>query len=107
MKFMSLPVPISSGAASSGRSLAAAKHKDLKGVDQTYGPLDWRLPEAHAIYWAMVGIEQRPTHAGPPRRTIYQPMLASLHHGRVITNRLSGTYDLLSNLDHSQCVQGL
>ena len=31
----------------------------------------------------------------PLRRTIYQPMLASLHHGRVLTNRLTGTYDLV------------
>jgi hypothetical protein len=22
-----------------------------KKVDAEYGPLDWRLPEAHAIYW--------------------------------------------------------
>ena len=72
----------------------------MQRVDQTYGPLDWRLPEAHAIYWAMVGIENSPTQDRLPlRRTIYQPMLASLHHGRVITNRLSGTYDLRPNLD--------
>ena len=26
-------------------------------LDRKYGPLDWRLPEAHAIYWDSVGIE--------------------------------------------------
>lgn len=26
-------------------------------LNQTYGPLDWRLPEAHAIYWATRGRE--------------------------------------------------
>ena len=24
----------------------------MKEVDERYGPLEWRLPEAHAIYWA-------------------------------------------------------
>jgi len=71
----------------------------MQKVDQTYGPLDWRLPETHAIYWAMVGIENSPDQDKMPlRRTIYQPMLASLHHGRVLTNRLTGTYDLRPNL---------
>ena len=27
-------------------------------VDEQYGPLDWRLPEAHAIYWAALGLEK-------------------------------------------------
>jgi len=26
-------------------------------LNQKYGPLDWRLPEAHAIYWASLGLE--------------------------------------------------
>lgn len=72
----------------------------MQRVDETYGPLDWRLPEASAIYWAMVGVENSPDQDRMPlRRTIYQPMLASLHHGRVLTNRVTGTYDLRPNLD--------
>jgi hypothetical protein len=27
-------------------------------VDAQYGPLDWRLPEAHAIYWGALGLEK-------------------------------------------------
>ena len=26
-------------------------------VNMQWGPLDWRLPEAHAIYWASLGLE--------------------------------------------------
>ena len=26
-------------------------------VDELWGPLEWRLPDAHAIYWAQQGIE--------------------------------------------------
>ncbi len=29
----------------------------IHGLNQKYGKLDWRLPEAHAIYWASKGIE--------------------------------------------------
>jgi hypothetical protein len=29
-----------------------------KKVDAEYGPLDWRLPEAHAIYWGAFGLEK-------------------------------------------------
>src|SRR5438270_10936817 len=27
----------------------------MKDVDQQFGPVEWRLPEAHAIYWAYLG----------------------------------------------------
>ncbi|MFZ9855215.1 MAG: hypothetical protein ACO3I0_08875 [Limisphaerales bacterium] len=72
----------------------------MQKVDETYGPLDWRLPEASAIYWAMVGIENSPNQDKLPlRRTIYQPMLGTLHHGRIITNRITQMPDLRPNLD--------
>lgn len=29
----------------------------MRDVDAKHGPLDWRLPEAHAIYWAYRGLE--------------------------------------------------
>jgi len=28
----------------------------LQEIDKTFGPLDWRLPDAHAIYWAQMGV---------------------------------------------------
>ncbi|HBC88247.1 MAG TPA: hypothetical protein DCZ94_14950 [Lentisphaeria bacterium] len=30
-------------------------------INNKYGKLDWRLPEAHAIYWATLGIEHQTT----------------------------------------------
>ena len=30
----------------------------MKEVDERYGPLEWRLPEAHAIYWAALGLKK-------------------------------------------------
>ena len=29
----------------------------MMAVDELWGPLEWRLPDAHAIYWAQQGIE--------------------------------------------------
>jgi hypothetical protein len=28
----------------------------IQEIDTNYGPLDWRLPDAHAIYWAEMGM---------------------------------------------------
>ena len=30
----------------------------VKEINKKYGKLDWRLPEAHAIYWATMGIKK-------------------------------------------------
>ncbi len=72
----------------------------MLGVDERYGPLDWRLPEAHVIYWATLGIKFSPAQDQVPlRREIFQPMLATFHHGRVITNRFAKRIELAPNLD--------
>src|SRR5260370_41852421 len=57
----------------------------MKEVDQHYGPLEWRLPEAHAIYWAAKGLEaakENPAKVNQDdlitlRRVIYQSMQLS------------------------------
>jgi hypothetical protein len=73
----------------------------MKRADDTYGPFDWRLPEAHAIYWAMIGIDHSPEQDKVPlRREIFQPMLAAFMHGRIITNKfMPGQVDLGPNLE--------
>ena len=76
-------------------------------VDEQWGPLDWRLPEAHAIYWAARGLDAAKKNPGKVktddlitlRRIIYQSMLQEVHHGRLITNPLEKTYALGPNLD--------
>ena len=67
-------------------------------VNTEWGPLDWRLPEAHAIYWACLGLEKAkenpgkvtPTDLITLRRVIYQSMLQSFQHGRIINNPYIG-----------------
>lgn len=79
----------------------------MKKLDEQYGPLEWRLPEAHAIYWAAEGLkkaEENPTKIKPDdliqlRRVIYQSMQLSFHRGRLIWDPLMGGFDTGPNLD--------
>ncbi|MFO1514250.1 MAG: hypothetical protein U1F83_15280 [Verrucomicrobiota bacterium] len=79
----------------------------MKQLDETYGPLEWRLPEAHAIYWAAVGLEkakEHPTKIKPDdliqlRRVIYQSMQLSFQRGRLIWDPIVKGFDTGPNLD--------
>jgi len=76
-------------------------------VDAQWGPFDWRLPEAHAIYWYALGLEKAKEHPGNVkqddlitlRRGIYQSLLQAFHHGRLIANPFNPAYELGPNLD--------
>lgn len=73
----------------------------MKEVDNTYGPLEWRLPETHAIYWATRGLKLG-RGAGDVRmlrRNIFQPMLMAFHRGRLITNSFTQSIQFGPNLD--------
>jgi hypothetical protein len=81
--------------------------KFMKQVDTLYGPLEWRLPEAHAIYWAARGLEaarENPSKVKPDdlitvRRVIYQSMQLSFQRGRLISNPIAGAFEFGPNLD--------
>ena len=78
-----------------------------KAVDEKYGPFDWRLPEAHAIYWGAKGLDAAAKNPDKVkaddlimvRRIIYQSLLQAFHHGRVIPDPFNQTYSLGPNLD--------
>jgi hypothetical protein len=78
-----------------------------KSVDDKYGPLDWRLPEAHAIYWGALGLDaagKNPDKVKPDdfitlRRIIYQSLLQAFHHGHIIVDPFSHSYSLGPNLN--------
>jgi hypothetical protein len=54
-------------------------------VDEQYGPLEWRLPEAHAVYWATMGLKKaKRKDLITLRRTIYQPLQLAFRRGRLI-----------------------
>ena len=81
-----------------------------KSVDDQYGPMDWRLPETHAIYWGAKGLEEAAKHPDRVkaddlitlRRIVYQSMLQSFHHGRIISEEpfaLGPNLDLVGQVD--------
>lgn len=79
-----------------------------KQVDTEWGPLDWRVPEASAIYWAAVGLEKarespektvKSSDLTALRRSIYQSMLQALYHGRLVINPFDKSYDYYPDLD--------
>lgn len=79
----------------------------MKQVNERYGPLEWRLPEAHAIYWAALGLrdaEQNPGKIKPDdlitlRRVVYQSMQLSFQRGHMIANPFLKMFELGPNLD--------
>jgi hypothetical protein len=79
----------------------------VQKIDEQYGPLDWRLPEAQAIYWGAVGLQKAKEHPDKVkasdlitlRRIIYQSMLQAFHHGRIIDDPFAKTSSLEPNLD--------
>ena len=79
----------------------------VKTVDEKYGPFDWLLPEAHAIYWgakALAAATKNPDKVGGQdlivvRRIIYQSLLQAFHHGRIISDPFSQRESLGPNLD--------
>lgn len=80
--------------------------KLIKEVDDTYGPLDWRLPDAHAIYWAELGrreTKSKPKDEETLRRVIYQSMQAACIRGgaldKSVTNITEHNFMTWPNLD--------
>jgi hypothetical protein len=79
----------------------------MKLVDETFGPLEWRLPEAHAIYWAALGLraaKENPTKVNRQdiiqlRRVIYQSMHLAVQRGRLVENFIEKAFDFGPNLD--------
>src|SRR6185503_10701797 len=65
----------------------------MKRADELYGPLEWRLPEASAIYWAMVGLEKSAKKdLITLRRVIYQSLHVCVLRGRIVLANTNGTY---------------
>ncbi len=58
----------------------------MKKTDDLYGPLEWRLPESHAIYWAILGLDNAKTKEQliQLRRVIYQSLHLATIRGRLL-----------------------
>jgi len=75
-------------------------------LDQRYGPLDWRMPETHAIYWASVGLERARLHPERVkkedlmtlRRVVYQSMQLAFQRGRLVPTPVEKRFEYGPNL---------
>lgn len=70
----------------------------MRDIDKQYGPLDWRLPEAHAVYWGLAGVRA----AGEKGyiacdRVVYQSLMQMFRHGRLDFDGPSGRYEVAPN----------
>ena len=71
----------------------------MKQADEAYGPLDWRMPETQAIYWAWVGLaKSKNEELIKLRRVIYQSMQMAFQRGQLLESR-SGKFAFGPNLD--------
>jgi len=74
--------------------------RQMKEVDDLYGPLEWRLPESHAIYWASVGLkESKKKDLITLRRVIYQSMQIVVLRGRLISLQTNAPIQFGPNLN--------
>ena len=68
----------------------------MKEVDDHYGPLEWRMPETLAVYWAYVGLREcagtKEQDLVQLRRNIFQSMQTAVHRGRMIFP-VKGSFD--------------
>jgi hypothetical protein len=78
----------------------------IQSVDNEYGPFDWRLPDAHAIYWAEVGRRKSKSSAvdnDTLRRCVFQSQRMALFRGGAlspsVTNVTAQNFMLWPNLD--------
>ena len=69
----------------------------MKECDEKYGPLEWRLPDAHAIYWAAMGLKYASQNERKInrddlitlRRVIYQSLQLAFRRGELRNNPLA------------------
>lgn len=72
----------------------------LQRIDYWYGPLDWRRPEPHALYWAIRGAEYARGHERLNcDRMAYQAMIDLFLNGRLFFNSAQGRYLGAARLD--------
>lgn len=64
-------------------ALAASRLRteSVLAVDRAYGPLDWRLPATHALYWGYTGRLARQNRSAWCARLVYQGLLETVRGG--------------------------
>ena len=71
----------------------------MAALEKRFGPLDWRLAEAHAVYWASQGVDfATGTERLMCRRGVYQPLILCMLRGRFTGNLARKQWQSSGNL---------
>ena len=71
----------------------------MVALEQRFGPFDWRLAEAHAVYWASQGLEYATgTERMMCRRGVYQPLMLCVFKGRFTGDLSKNQWQTAGNL---------
>ncbi len=72
----------------------------ILALNNKYGPLDWRLPQAHAIYWASRGLEVAPGHRNHACEiNLRQAAKLAFESGRLLGDPASDAIEITANLE--------
>lgn len=72
----------------------------MQALNEKYGPLDWRLPQAHAIYWATLSKQAgRESDIVFANRMIYQCMADAFRRGQISSGTAGDHFILAPNPD--------
>ncbi|MEI7899911.1 MAG: hypothetical protein WCK89_06635 [bacterium] len=70
----------------------------MAALEKRFGPFDWRLAEAHAVYWASQGLEYAVgTERLMCRRGVYQPLILCVFRGRFTGDLSKNQWQTASN----------
>ncbi|MFH0909354.1 MAG: hypothetical protein V1929_11375 [bacterium] len=72
----------------------------MEQVDRLYGPLDWRLPQAHAIFWAWQSKQvAEGFDAMAANRMIFQSLADAFRRGRLFVSKDGSRFIPSPNID--------
>ena len=73
----------------------------MRELNTQYGPLDWRVSETHALYWAHLGrfAAGRENPSPMCERLVYQAMAALFDHGKLTYSAEGDIFVLTPNFD--------
>ncbi len=94
-------VGVNPGSPEMTRRLAAAGLDPLqmKAVDEAYGPLDWRLPESHALYWGFCGRPYQRTDSPWCSRLVWMGLIETMKGGALAFSPTQRVYQQAPRLD--------
>jgi hypothetical protein len=71
----------------------------MKAVDEAYGPLDWRLPESHALYWGACGRPYQRPDSPWCSRLVWMGLVETLKGGALAFSPAQRVYQQGPRLD--------